>query len=104
MKTVFLALVYLLQRIHSFTRIRSTNKRLDVAHILAGSLDNIHEKLLDLAGSSAVFTQRWQFQIFCFQIKRTPWMSQLFSDCVIRVRFFYLTVSLIFFFFSSNLE
>ena len=29
-------------------------------------------------------------QIFCFQIKRTPWMAQLmaqfFPDCVIRVR------------------
>ena len=31
-------------------------------------------------------------QIFCFLIKRTPWMAQLMAqfvpDCVIRVRFF----------------
>ena len=32
-------------------------------------------------------------QIFCFQIKRTPWMEQFFPDRVIRVRFFYLTIS-----------
>ena len=24
-------------------------------------------------------------QIFCFQIKRTPWMAQFFPNCVIRV-------------------
>ena len=38
-----------------------------------------------------------QTQIFCFQIKRTPWMVQLmalfFPDCVIRVRSFCLTIS-----------
>ena len=36
-------------------------------------------------------------QIFCFQIKRTPCMAQLmaqvFPDCVIHVRFFWLTLS-----------
>ena len=36
-------------------------------------------------------------QIFCFQIKRTPWMVQLmvqvFPDCVIHMRFFCLTIS-----------
>ena len=32
-------------------------------------------------------------QIFCFQIKRTPWMAQFFPDRVIRVRFFCLTIS-----------
>ena len=37
-------------------------------------------------------------QIFCFQIKRTPWMVQLMAqfcpDCVIRARFFCLTISI----------
>ena len=36
-------------------------------------------------------------QIFCFQIKHTPWivqlMAQFFPDWVIRVRFFCLTIS-----------
>ena len=32
-------------------------------------------------------------QIFCFQIKRAPWMAQFFPDCVIHVRFFCLTIS-----------
>ena len=36
-------------------------------------------------------------QIFCFQIKRMPWMeqfmAQFFPDCVIRVRSFCLTIS-----------
>ena len=32
-------------------------------------------------------------QIFCFQIKRTPWMAQFFPDCVIYVRFFCLSIS-----------
>ena len=36
-------------------------------------------------------------QIFCFKIKRMPWMARLvaqfFPDCVIRVRFFCLTIS-----------
>ena len=32
-------------------------------------------------------------QIFCFQIKRAPWMAQFFPDCVIRVHFFCLTIS-----------
>ena len=36
-------------------------------------------------------------QIFCFQIKRTPWMAQLmaqfFPDCVIRVRSICSTIS-----------
>ena len=36
-------------------------------------------------------------QIFCFQIKGAPWMAQFmaqfFPDCVIRVRFFCLTIS-----------
>ena len=35
-------------------------------------------------------------QIFCFQIKRTPSMAQFFPDCVIRVRFFCLTISKLF--------
>ena len=36
-------------------------------------------------------------QIFCFQIKRTPWMAQFmvqfFPDCMIRVRSFCSTIS-----------
>ena len=36
-------------------------------------------------------------QIFCFQIKHTPWIAQLMvqfcSDCMIRVRSFCLTIS-----------
>ena len=32
-------------------------------------------------------------QIFCFQIKRTPWMAQFFPGRVIRLRFFCLTIS-----------
>jgi len=32
-------------------------------------------------------------QIFCLQIKRTPWMAQFFPDCVIHVRFFCSTIS-----------
>ena len=35
-------------------------------------------------------------EMFCFQIKRVPWMAQFFSDCVICVRFFYLTISIFF--------
>ena len=33
-------------------------------------------------------------QIFCFQIKRTPWMAQCFPDCVIGVRLFCFEPSL----------
>ena len=73
MKTIFpCSCVYSLHRIHNFTRTRSTNKRLEVAHILAGSLNNIHEKLLDLAESSAVFTHRWQFKSFVFKSSARP--------------------------------
>ena len=32
-------------------------------------------------------------QIFCFQIKRTPWMAQFSPDCVIHMRFFCFTIS-----------
>ena len=45
-------------------------------------------------------------QIFCFQIKRTPWMAQLmaqfFSDCVIHVRFFCFTISKFFMHFINK--
>ena len=36
-------------------------------------------------------------QVFCFEIKHTPWMAQLmaqfFLDCLIHVRFFCFTIS-----------
>ena len=50
-----------------------------------------------LTGKSRKKNSQMANQIFCFQIKRTPWMAQFmaqfFPDCVIRVRSFCSTIS-----------
>ena len=57
-------------------------------------------KLNWLTGKSRERYSQMANQIFCCQIKRTPWMAQFiaqfFPDCVIRVRFFWLTISIFF--------
>ena len=50
-------------------------------------------KLNWLTGKSRKRNSQMANQIFCFQIKRTPWMAQFFPDCVIRVLFFCSTIS-----------
>ena len=54
-------------------------------------------KLNWLTGKSRKRNSQMANQIFCFQIKRMPWMAQFiaqfFPDCVIRVRSFCSTIS-----------
>ena len=57
-------------------------------------------KLNWLTGKSRKRNSQMANQIFCFQIKRTPWIAQFmtlfFADCVIRVRSFCSTISKLF--------
>ena len=57
-------------------------------------------KLNWLTGKSRKRNSQKANQIFCFQIKRTPWMAQFiaqfFPGCVIRVRSFCSTISKLF--------